>query len=150
MIVRLSSILLLAGAFSVPVLAQGNKPAQTRKPVSAYQACLNKAGANDQATSICQNQETERKDRRLVALYKQVLAKADEDEKPRVIKSQRDFLAYRDSRCDYIMMMWGGTEARTQASACAARMTDDRLDDLTHHWEEMEFRAFIPPYVPKK
>ena len=149
MIVRLLSVSISAMAVSASALAQGNKPAPTRKPVSAFEACLNKAGANDQAASICENQETARKDQRVAALYKQLLAKSEEPARSVLVKSQRDYLAYRDSHCNYIFQEWGGTEARTQASACRAKMTDERLEHLSEFWEIVRDREPIRPYVPR-
>ena len=133
MIARVLCMALLAVAVSASgATAQGRKPA---KPKTAYEICIEKARMVDRAMAICGNEETARRDRQVNAVYKQLLAKSEEPAKSFLVKSQRDYLAFRESRCDYFAAEWGGTEAYLLASDCSSRMTEERLKELNEFWE---------------
>jgi uncharacterized protein YecT (DUF1311 family) len=78
----------------------------------------------------CTTAETARRDTRLNANYKSLLATLDPDRKKALIAAEVAWLKFRDSNCDFIFDPNGGQAARMAANSCVLRMTAERALEL--------------------
>jgi uncharacterized protein YecT (DUF1311 family) len=119
---KLAVLTLLLIAFGGYAFGQGKK-----KP--APQPC---AKAESQAEmTICWGKEYKAADATLNQVYRQLVAKLDEEEKVQLKEAQTAWLKYRDTNCDFVADQYkGGTMRPMIAAMCLADMTRNRTTEL--------------------
>ena len=110
-------LILLTGAYA---FAQKSK-----KP----EPCAN---AQSQAEmNICWGKEYQTADATLNQVYRQLVAKLDEDEKAQLKGVEAAWLKYRDVNCDFVADQFKGGTMRPMIDAmCLAEMTQNRTAEL--------------------
>ena len=125
---KLTVLALLLLTTSLSALAQNPK-----KP----EPC---ADAQSQAEmNICWGNEYKAADARLNQVYRQFMAKLDEEEKVQLKNAQTAWLKYRDANCEFVGDQYkGGTMRPMIAAICLADVTDNRTKELRAQIKERE------------
>ena len=131
-------------ALVAPHAALGQvKKAPPRKPVSAYERCLNgPKGRTQIGMQDCTAEETARHDARLNRNYKAILDQLDSaDDKDAVRNAQRAWIAFRDADCrSYVSDTWGSM-SRLEGAQCAMERTEERADQLESFLENHSMKV---------
>ena len=81
--------------------------------------------------TICWGKEYKAADATLNQVYRQLVAKLEEEEKAQLKEAQTAWLKYRDTNCDFVADQYkGGTMRPMIAAMCLADMTKDRTTEL--------------------
>ena len=77
------------------------------------------------------NDDFQKADIELNEVYKQLIKTLDEKEKQLLIKSQKDWIKFRDSHCDFEAQQYdGGSIKPLIYSTCLTERTKNRINDL--------------------
>ncbi len=107
----------------VPLLQAGSSH-------SLYQACFDNA-TNNHAMIQCTHKELAYQDARLNRYYKRAMRRLEPDEKKRLRKAQRAWIAFRDLECEFEgRQMRGGSAEPLLIGGCLVDMTWKRADEL--------------------
>lgn len=90
------------------------------------------ANAQSQAEmTICAGKDYKAADATLNQVYRQLMAKLDDEEKTQLKGAQTAWLKYRDANCDFVADQFkGGTMRPMVAAMCLADMTRSRTAEL--------------------
>jgi len=90
------------------------------------------AGAESQAEmTICWGKQYKAADATLNQVYKQLVAKLDDEEKAQLKEAQTAWLKYRDSNCDFVADQYKGGSMRPMIYAiCLTDVTINRTAEL--------------------
>lgn len=90
------------------------------------------ANAQSQAEmNICWGKEYQAADATLNQVYRQLVAKLDDDEKVQLKGVEAAWLKYRDANCDFVADQFKGGTMRPMIDAmCLAEMTQNRTAEL--------------------
>lgn len=81
--------------------------------------------------TICWGKEYKAADAVLNQVYRQLVAKLDEEEKAQLKEAQTAWIKYRDTNCDFVADQYkGGTMRPMIAAICLAEMTTNRATEL--------------------
>lgn len=91
------------------------------------------ADAQTQAEmNICWGKEYKAADARLNQVYRQLVAKLDDEEKAQLKNAQTAWLKYRDANCDFVADQYKGGSIRPMIDAiCLADVTNNRTKELS-------------------
>ncbi|WP_157182167.1 lysozyme inhibitor LprI family protein [Methylobacterium sp. WSM2598] len=96
-----------------------------------YSECMEKSGGVTSEMLDCGSAEADRQDKKLNAIYKQLMDRASEKQKSELRQSQRDWLIYRKSSCNLIYGFGeGGTIDDLAASSCGLDVLARRVKFL--------------------
>ena len=90
------------------------------------------ASAQSQAEmNICAGKEYKEADVVLNQVYRQLIAKLDDEEKSQLKEAQTAWLKYRDSNCEFVADQYKGGSIRPMIHGlCLAEMTRNRTSEL--------------------
>src|ERR1044071_5867242 len=118
---KLIAFVVLVLALMLPSFAV----AQRKKP----QPCANAQSQGEM--NVCWGNEYKKADVVLNQIYRQLLAKLDEDEKAELKEAQTAWLKYRDANCDFVADQYKGGTMRPMIHAiCLADVTNNRTAEL--------------------
>ena len=101
-----------------------------------YEVCSKKAGAVDPALRECLGEEFERQDQELNRIYKALTPKLSPKNRQILLKSERAWIAYRDTTCEFESSgEEGGTFWYLIHGECRVRQTLYRIEDLRKRLE---------------
>jgi uncharacterized protein YecT (DUF1311 family) len=81
--------------------------------------------------TICWGKEYKAADAILNQVYRQLVAKLNEEEKSQLKEAQTAWLKYRDANCDFVADQYKGGSMRPMIAAmCLAEMTGNRSTEL--------------------
>ena len=87
--------------------------------------------------NFCADKKFQAADAELNRVYKQLMAKAEND--PKLKAAEVSWLKYRDDNCDYESALYEGGSMRPLIySSCMERMTKARTDELREQIKERE------------
>ncbi|MDO4642262.1 MAG: lysozyme inhibitor LprI family protein [Cardiobacteriaceae bacterium] len=117
-------IFLLSALFMSPFIA-----AQENNDDSAYKACMEKN--QDTAGMVeCTGDEYDRQDKRLNKNYQKQLKSLPSKEGQALKKAQKQWIAWRNAKCDFLADLTGGTMDRLENIGCLEGITHERADEL--------------------
>ena len=121
---RISIVLLMATSYA---LAQGKKPVPC-------------ADAQTQADmNICWGQQYKSADATLNQVYRQLMAKLDDNEKNQLKAVEAAWLKYRDANCEFVADQYKGGTIRPMIEAmCLADTTRNRTTELRNQIKNRE------------
>ena len=115
------------------VLIFGTISAQKQKPKPCEDA-QTQADMN-----ICWGNEYKSADARLNQVYRQFMARLDDEEKAQLKTAQTAWLKYRDANCDFVGDQYkGGTIRPMIAAICLADVTTNRAKELASQMKDPE------------
>lgn len=119
--------LIRPAALIVAILLLGSFATSQVKPKA--DPCAN---AQSQAEmNICAGKEYKEADVLLNQVYRQLVAKLDDEEKSQLKEAQTAWLKYRDSNCEFVADQYkGGSIRPTIHGLCLAEMTRNRTTEL--------------------
>lgn len=89
--------------------------------------------------NICWGNEYKAADARLNQVYRQFVAKLDDEEKAQLRNAQTAWLKYRDANCEFVADQYKGGSIRPMIAAiCLADVTDNRTTELKAQIKERE------------
>jgi uncharacterized protein YecT (DUF1311 family) len=119
----------------------GDEKAKEADYSAAYKACMDKSSGADFELAACNNDETDRQDKALNQVYRDLTAKADPKYKPQILKVERAWMAYRDAQCDLLYAPEAqATDGRLIYSGCMLEMTHDRVQALRRMADDVAFQ----------
>jgi uncharacterized protein YecT (DUF1311 family) len=89
--------------------------------------------------TICWGNQYKAADAKLNQVYRQFIAKLDDEEKTQLKNAQTAWLKYRDTNCDFVADQYkGGTMRPMIAAICLTDVTDSRTKELTAQMKERD------------
>jgi len=141
---RTAGVILLAAA----VLATASEAQEsTPKFSAAYYKCEESAAGSDMAMTECASAESERQDKTLNSVYRELVTRVPPDAKQALIKSERAWLSFRDAQCDFEYQQVGGTSAHVVGTECELGLTIRRIEELNH---SLDLERQFEPKRPKR
>ncbi len=95
-----------------------------------YKQCMDKSGGVTIKMRECNGEELQRQDKRLNKNYKQVMRVLDAKHRNQLKKVQRQWIKYRDAKCDFLFGLTGGTMDLLIGGSCYVDMTEKRASEL--------------------
>jgi uncharacterized protein YecT (DUF1311 family) len=137
MIGRTLGVAALIMAVSTNVWAQGEKQDSDKVEYSkAYHECLEKSEGITVNLRDCSGAESDRLDKELNAVYRDLSAKSNPDSRASLVRAERAWIAYRSAHGDYEgEAERGGTLALIIMDSCYLDMTARRLKELRSYVE---------------
>lgn len=123
---RIASTFVLLAASLVAHPAAASEPQYS----PAFASCMDASGGVTIAMIDCIGEEFTAQDRRLNAVYRQVLAALPAARRAAFTRAQRAWVAFKEAECDFVLDPDGGSMARIAANDCVLRMTAARADEL--------------------
>lgn len=120
MIKRMMGVVLMVGAIVPGVQA---------KESAAYAACM-KTAQTTVSMNVCNNDEIAREDKRLNQAYKKAMGALEPLQRDKLRATQRVWIKYIDSNCDFYYTLTGGTLDILNGGGCRLSMTSARADEL--------------------
>ena len=127
-------MVLLAIAVTIPLLTGlGVFPQEQKK----HDPC---ADAQSQAEmNMCWGKEYKAADARLNTVYRDFMAKLNEEESTQLKSAQFAWLKYRDTNCEFVADQFKGGSMRPMIVAmCLADVTNARVNELTSQMKDRE------------
>ena len=95
-----------------------------------YKSCMDKSGGVTLAMRICNGNELKYQDAILNKNYKQAMKVLDSQHRNELKKVQRQWMKYRDAKCNFLFGLTGGTMDLLIGGSCYIEMTSQRADEL--------------------
>ena len=92
--------------------------------------CMDKSGGVTSEMRACNGEELQRQDKRLNKAYKEAMKALDTKHKTELKKVQRQWIKYRDAKCNFLFGLTGGTMDLLIGGSCYVDMTAKRADEL--------------------
>lgn len=119
----------LMGATALLVCVASPLALAQDKTSAAYKACMDTANTTA-SMNECTNAEIAREDKRLNQAYKKAMAALGPVQKGKLRDTQRIWIKYIDSNCDFYYTLTGGTMDILNGGGCRLSMTSARADEL--------------------
>lgn len=116
--------LAIAASLPLGVQAQGSDFSKQ------FTACMDKSGGVTQDIVECIGAETQRQDLRLNKSYRALMVTLSPERKKQLQETQRAWIKFRDSNCNFYFDPDGGSIARISANDCVMTMTANRAKEL--------------------
>jgi uncharacterized protein YecT (DUF1311 family) len=118
-VIILAALIGIAVAAILPLRAQSEPPLDCKSPSNTYEI------------NMCAGEVFTKADKALNAIYRQLYAKYDADNKKRLQTAQRSWLKFIDDECAYETAgTIGGTIHSTMVTKCDTELTLDRIKRL--------------------
>jgi len=95
-----------------------------------YQSCLDNSGGVTYDMRICNANELKYQDKILNKNYKTIMKALDTKHRIELKKVQRQWIIYRDAKCNFLFGLTGGTIDLLMGGNCHIEMTVQRANDL--------------------
>ena len=97
---------------------------------SQYKQCMDNSGGVTINMRECNGDELKRQNKRLNRAYKKVMKVLDAEHKDELKKVQREWIKYRNAKCDFLFGLTGGTMDLLIGGSCYVDMTERRAGEL--------------------
>lgn len=95
-----------------------------------YKLCMDRSGGVTSELRSCNGAELKYQDKLLNKYYKQAMKVLDDKHKKELKKVQRQWIKYRDAKCDFLYGLTGGTMDLLMGGSCYVDMTAKRAEEL--------------------
>jgi len=112
-----------------PVQRPGQAPDMRGGVRPQYERCVSASGGKTNELLTCNAEEDKYQENRLNSIYQTLLAAQGADAQDRTRQAERDWLAYRDKKCD-IHDFGGGTADDINRTSCMVQETTAQADKL--------------------
>ncbi len=100
------------------------------KTSSEYKSCMDKSGGVTLEMRICNGNELKYQDKILNKNYKKAMKVLDAKHRDELKKVQRQWIKYRDAKCNFLFGLTGGTMDLLMGGSCYVDMTAKRAEEL--------------------